>query len=247
MTILGTVDLRAFDAGVVATLAPDLVTFTLDGVARQAYAVPVTGLDSGLTQYGGRVPVAFANPEDVFQPALLPCFRVVRNDLTPAFDRQPWFQLVARGPAAGAQPVILPDGTRGYTHYQDQWRATPFDISYDVHVLGRRREDAALMLMWAMRRMKAPWWAVPVVDSLGDTRHYDAGDLGISEASELADIADRVVGHTMSFTVRAEIDLDDPGISRAFTGASALDPSDPLYSRHDLILRTHAGVDPAEW
>jgi hypothetical protein len=247
VTVIGTVDLRAFDEGVVKSLRPDLVSFEVDGATRTAYAVAVAGLDSELAAYGGRVPVHFANPEDVFQPALLPVFRVARMDMTPAFDRQPWYHQVARGPAAGAQPVILPSGERGYTHYETQWRATPFDITYDITVLGRRQEDAQRMLLHALRCCKAPWWAVPVVDSLGDTRHYDAGDLGVSDASALADIADRVIGQTMSFTVRAEIDLDDTTTARAFTGASALDPHDPLYSRHDLILRTHAGVDPADW
>jgi hypothetical protein len=247
LTVIGTVDLRAFDAGVVALLGPELVSFAVDGATRQAYAVQVAGVDSGLAVYGGRVPVHFTNPEDVFQAAIVPCFRVARLDLTPAFDRQSWYCQVARGPAPGAVEVILPSGQRGWSRYETQWRAEPYDITYDVSVLGRRREDAQRMLAHALGRCKGPWWAVPVVDSLGDTRHYDAGDLGVSEASALVDIADRVIGWTMSFTVRAEIDLTDTTTATAFTGASALDPHDPLYSRHDLILRTHMGVDPAEW
>lgn len=247
MTVIGTVDLRAFDAGVVALLRADLVSFSIDGATRQAYAVQVEGVDSQLAIYGGRVPVHFSNPEDVFQPAILPCFRIARTDMTPAFDRQPWFHQVARGPAAGATEVILPSGERGYTHYETQWRGEPYDLTYDINVLGRRREDAGRMLKHALRQCRGPWWSVPVVDSLGDTRHYDAGDLGVSDVSALADIADRVIGQTMSFTVRAEIDLTETTTARAFTGASALDPHDPLYSRHDLIVRTHVGVDQTEW
>jgi hypothetical protein len=237
LTVIGTVDLRAFDTGVVKLLGPDLVEYAVDGATRKAYAVPVPGVDSGIAIYGGRVPVHFANPEDVFQPALLPVFRVSRSDLTPAFDRQPWFHQVARGPAPGATEVILPSGERGWSHYETQWRAEPYDITYDISVLGRRREDAQLMLLHALRHCRGPWWGVPVVDSLGDTRHYDAGDLGVSDAAALADVGDRVIGQTMSFTVRAEIDLTETTTARAFTGASSLDPHDPLYSRHDAVVR----------
>ena len=247
MTILGTVGLRDFDLGVAMLLAPDTVTFPVDGATESAYAVAVPGLDTELTIYGNRVPVHFANPEDVFQPAILPVYRIARADLTPAFDRQPWYNLVAVAPAASARPVLLPDGTRGYTGYEEQWRADPWDITYDISVLGRRQEDAGRMLLHLMRCCKPPSFAVPVVDSTGDTRHYDAVDIGISEASALADVADRVVGWTMSFTVRAEIDTYDAVTGTAWTGASSLDPKDPLYSRHDLILRMHQGVDPAEW
>jgi hypothetical protein len=247
MTILGTVALRDFDRGVVMLLGPDTVTFAVDGAPQSAYAVAVAGVDSGLAEYGGRVPVHFSNPEDVFQPALLPCFRVARADLTPAMDRQPWYHQVAVAAAPGATPVLLPDGTRGYSGYEEQWRADPWDIIYDISVLGRRQEDAQRMLLHAMRRCKLPSWGVPVVDTIGDTRQYDAVDLGISDAASIADVADRVIGWTMSFTVRAEIDVYDTVTGTAFTGASSLNPSDPLYSRHDLILRTHLGVDPTEW
>lgn len=245
MTVIGTVDLRAFDKGVLMALEPDLATFTVDGEARQAYVVPVDGVDSGITNYDGKVPVWFVNPEDVYSPAYLPSIRIAQPDMTPAFDRQPWYDVVGRKAGDDAVPVTLPDGRTGYTTYESQWRATPFDLTYDVTLLGRRREDASAMLLYAMRRLKAPWFSVPVVDTLGDTRNYDAGELGISNISEIVDITDRVVGWTMSFTVRAELDLDDSMTGRTFTGASALDPSDPLYSCYDLILRTHAGL-PAE-
>lgn len=247
MTVIGTVGLRAFDLGVLNLLGPELIAVTVDGRTRQEYAVAVTGVDSGLAAYGGRVPVQWSNPEDVYQPRIVPCYRVTRNDMIPAFERQPWYEVVGRKPADDAQRVVLPDGTVGYTRYETQWRATPFDLNYEVTVIGRRREDAGKMLLWALRRMKPPWWPVAVVDSLGDTRQYDAGDLGVSDVSEIADIADRVIGNVLAFTVRAEVDLDDTSTSNAFLGASALDPHDPLYSRHDLILRTHAGVDPDEW
>ncbi len=57
-----------------------------------------------------------------------------------------------------------------------------------------------------------PWFVFKVVDSLGDVRHYDARDVSISNVSELVDIADRMVGYTISFTARAEIDIYDERI-----------------------------------
>jgi hypothetical protein len=247
MTIIGTVQLRDFDRGVVRLLGPDEVTYSVDGAARKAFAVAVPGVDTEIAIYGGRVPVQFVNPEDVYQPAIVPCYRVARTSVSPAFNRQPWYTQAAIAAAPGAREVILPSGDRGYSGYEEQWRATPFDVQYDLTVLGRRQEDALRMLLHALRCCKPPSWPVAVVDSIGDTRQYDAVDLGVDDVSAVADVADRVVGWTMSFTVWAEFDLDDTVTGTAFTGASSLDPHDPLYSRHDLILRTHVGVDPTDW
>lgn len=244
---------------------PELVTYTQDGASRACYAVRVAGLDTELPHLGGRVPVEFGYPEDPLQWSLLPKFRVVRNDMTPAFERSPYFLYVGRAPAASARAVTLPTGESGYTRYETQWRATPFDIMYDLTVMGRRQEDAQKMLLHVLRNFKAPWFSVSVVDSLGDVREYDAGEISVGSVSDLADIADRTIGWTISFTVRAELDLDDTFEEPAFTGVGglpALNPGDtpvpgvvylpngqidPLYSRYALIVRTHVGIDPATW
>ena len=82
------------------------------------------------------------------------------------------------------------------------------------------------MLHYALRHFLPPSFIFKVIDSLGDVREYDALEVGISETSELADIADRTVGWTISFTVRAEIDLHDPVI---LPGVQALDVT---YARY---------------
>ena len=46
-----------------------------------------------------------------------------------------------------------------------------------------------------------------IYDSKGDLRQYDAGEVSVSDASELADLADRTIGWVISFEVRGEIDL----------------------------------------
>jgi len=66
------------------------------------------------------------------------------------------------------------------------------------------------MVMYALRHFIPPSFIFKVIDSLGDVREYDALEVSVSETSELADIADRTVAWTISFTVRAAIDLHDP-------------------------------------
>ena len=226
MTIIGTVELRDWDRGVPLTLDAEVVTYTVDGDERSIYAVRVPGIDSGLHHLDGRVPLLFYTPEDSYQDFVLPCLSVKRNDMTPAFDRHPWYTWVGRGPAKGAKEVVLPDGRRGYDRYESQWRATQFDMTYDVQVMARQQQESNLMLQYVLRRFLPPSFIFKVVDSIGDVREYDAVDVSISETSELSDIADRMVGWTISFTVRAEIDLHDPVESPAVLGM------DVTYARY---------------
>lgn len=210
MTVLGTLSLRDWDAGVPLTLGAEVATFVVDGDTRRINVVRIPGVNSNLPNLDGRVPVMFYTPEDPYQDFVLPCVMFKRNDMTPAFDRHPWYQWVARAPAKGAREVVLPDGRRGYDRYENQWRATQFDITYDVQIMARKQDESNLMWHYVMRHFLPPSFIFKVVDSLGDVREYDAVELSISETSELADIADRTVGWTISFTVRAEIDLHDP-------------------------------------
>ena len=209
MTIIGTLSIRDWDAGVPLTLGAEVATYTVDGDERELNVVRVPGVNSGLTHLDNRIPVVFFDPEDSYQDFLLPCYVVKINDMTPAFDRQPWYQWVARGPAKDATAITLPDGTVGYDKYENQWRPTPFDIGYDVQVMGRRRQETNLMVEYALRHFLPPSFIFKVIDSLGDVREYDAVEVSVSESSELADIADRTIAWTISFTVRAAIDLHD--------------------------------------
>lgn len=209
MTIFGTLSIRDWDRGCYLTLETEVVMYTVDGAQRGQHVIDVPGLDSGLTQFDGKVPVFFDSPEDVYQNFVLPCVVFKQNDMTPAFDRQPWYTWLGRAPAKGATEITLPDGTKGYDRYENQWRATPFDISYDCTLMTRRKQEANLVLMYALRRFIPPWFIFKVIDNLGDVREYDAGDMSISNVSELVDIAERMAGWTISFTVRGEIDIHD--------------------------------------
>lgn len=209
MTVLGTLSIRDWDEGVWRTLGGEKTSYAVDGDTREIYTVAVPGVRSGLTHLNDRVPLHFSTPEEVYQPFLLPCYVAKLNDMTPAWERHPVYQWVGRGPAKGARKVVLPDGTEGYDRYENQWRAEQFDMSYEVQVLARRYQEGLLMLQYALRHFKPPWFAFTVIDSLGDVREYDAGEVSVSNASELADIADRTAAWTITFQVRAEIDLDD--------------------------------------
>ena len=221
MTVIGTVNLRDWDEGVMKTLGAEIANYDVDGETRAIYACDVPYLESGFSDIDDKVPCQFQDPEDVYQPFHLPCFQFRENDMTPAFDRQPWYTWVARGPSKDAIKITLDDGTVGYSKYDNQWRATPFDITYECLVLARRRQEALLMLHYALRHFIPPWFIFKVVDSMGDVREYDAGELTISNTSELADIAERTVSYSISFTVRAEVDIHDDRVYPAVVAVNA--------------------------
>lgn len=256
-SIIGTLSFRDWDRGVFETLGAEIAQYSVDGRDRNIYALRIPGVDSGLEEIDGMVPMKFSNPEDSFSKYRLPVILVRRNDMQPAFDRKPWYGISARAPAPGATPITLPNGKSGYNKYRQQWRAVPWNINYDVVVMGRLQNETDLMLIYALRHLKPPGFVFKVIDSKGDVREYDAQEVSVSGASELADIADRTIAWSIAFTALGEVDLEDSQDHVAFTGASALtdaqkialgiDPDDPLYSRVDLILRTHMGVDPAKW
>ena len=230
MTILGTLDLRDWDTGAMITLGGEIVSYVVDGETRQLYAADVNGLDSGVPLLDNKVPLFFATPEDVYQEYVLPNFTFRRSDMTPAFDRQPWYQWVARAPAPGANKITLEDGTEGYDSYVNQFRATPFDITYECIIAARREQESQLMLMYALKHFLPPSFIFKVFDSLGDLRHYDALGVIASNTSELIDMADRTIGWTIAFTVRAEIDLhadrEYPAMTEFIATYSQYNPDD---------------------
>ena len=226
MSVIGTLQLRDFDQGVVTTLGAEQVSYDVDGDARLMNVVDVSGVTTSFSDWDEKVPVYFSAPEDVYQQFKLPNFSIRRNDLSVAFDRKPWWGVAARGPADGASEVLR-GGVRGYDSYTTQWRGCPFDISYDIQIFARRQPTALKMLNHTLRNMRPPWFSLIVVDSKSEIRNYDAGDINISTSSELADMSDRTLGFTISFTVRGELDLVDDSTFNA-----ALD-FDTNYQNYD--------------
>ena len=215
MTILGTLSIRDWDLGCFLTLGAELITYTIDGGVRGQYVVDIPTINTGMDRFQNKIPVFFDTPEDPYQDYILPSFIFKQNSLTPAFYRQPYAGTVARGPSHDAIPITLPTGETGWSKYETQRRGDPYDISYDLNIYARRGQVKNLMIGYVMRVMRIPWFEFKVIDSIGDVRYYDAGEISISNTSELADIADRTQSYTFSFTVRAEIDTFDDAVSTA--------------------------------
>jgi len=209
MGVISTVGLKDFDRGMILSLGSQLIDLQIDGDTRQAYVLKVNGLETNLEFYAPYVPVFFTTPEDVFQPYRLPCVVIRRNDLTPAFDRSPYYGY-QRTSAPTAQKVMIPTNSGMLTGYNKYVRAelpTPFDIAYDIQMYARTQNTAIPLLMKLLQVCRPPFFSVAVFDSVGDKRQYDAGEVSVSNGSELSDIADRTISYTISFSIRGELDL----------------------------------------
>lgn len=194
----------------IESLGAELISFEIDGATRQAYAITVDGLTTTVPYYAPKVPIFFSTPEDVFQPYKLPCVVIRRNDLVPAYDRAPYYGY-QRVPAPDAKLVKVNIGGKiveGYNKYVTRVLPTPFNISYDVQVYARTQNTGIPLLTRVLQSCRPPYFSVEVFDSLGERRLYDAGEVAVSSASELADIADRTISWTISFDVRGELDLE---------------------------------------
>lgn len=235
--VFGVVCLQDFDRGVVTSAGGQLVDVEVDGDVRKMYALECPGLreypdranmPEELRQIpflpDGFVPVFFAHPEEVFQHYILPCVVVRRSSITPNFERAPWWGF-QRAPSPDANQVHVKIGfnefVSGYDKYCVKWNPIPFDIGYEVHVLGRLQLDALPLLKCVLKRFRPPWWSIEVFDDQQCRRLYDAGDLGISDISELVDVEDRTIGFSLSFTLRGELDLDDAVEYKNEEGATA--------------------------
>lgn len=214
MGAIATVSLRDFDQGMIESLGAKLISFTIDGATRQAYALSIDGLRPNLEYYGQHVPVFFSTPEDVFQPFRYPCVVVRRNDLRAAFERSPFYGS-QRVPAPDAKPVAIAAGNgvlRGYSKYVTAVLPVPFDIGYDLQLYARTQATGLVLLKRILQTCRPPFFSVAIRDSLGDRRLYDAGEVTIASNNELSDVADRTIAWTISFDIRGELDLQDQQI-----------------------------------
>lgn len=233
------IGLTDFDRGVVVTLGGELVDVEVDGDIRQMYALQCPGLRELPDQANmpedlrqipylpdGYVPIFFAHPEAVFQNYILPCVVVRRTNLSPNFERAPWFGY-QRVPALDANPVAVrigpggQDFVHGFDKYVSRWNPVPFDIGYEVQVLARLQLDAVPLLTCVLRRTRPPWFSVAVFDDGGCRRLYDSGPVEVTDISELVDVADRTIGWTISFDVRGELDLHDSAVYENTPGTDA--------------------------
>jgi len=215
----GSVDLRSFDLGVVLTLGGKV--HVVDGVS--GYGVSVPGVDPppGFPA----VPITFGDADDAFVNYLLPSIVVVREDVAPAMFRWHPGKEQYRVPAVGSEfrTITGPGGQvkEGYTAYEAMPQAVPYDLSYSIHALHQRRglrarQSGQALLMYLLHVCQ-PYFTVFVTDTIGDRRIYFATAESLGSRDEVIDVADRTIGGTLSVTVEAELDLNDPHVLTSVT------------------------------
>lgn len=216
----GSVGLRNFDEGVVETLKPEI----LEGnyyLTKVPHVYPPPGSPG--------IPIIFSHPEDLFERYKLPVVVIRRDDISPALSRWHPGMETYRAPAVNAVPleVMLADSTvlRGYSRYEVQQQAVPFDITYTVSILARHRgfgkgspgttgegspRNQVNQLFDYVLRIYQPYSHVRVRDSLGDDRSYAVFMESTSHLDEVAEVTERVIGFALTIRVEAELDLRDP-------------------------------------
>jgi len=218
----GTVGIKDIDRGVMETFGGVLVDMEIDGDVRQAYAVKVDGLieypdEEGFTEElrplpaypAGMVPVFFMNPEEVFQPFILPCVVIRRSDFTPNYSRAPWYGPTTV-PACDAKLVSIKYGNQiltGYDKHVTKDPPVPFDMAYEVQTMARLMNDEVILLTQMLRVAKPPYFTTYIRDSNGQELVATSGPVAVSDTSELADVSDRTLSHMISFDVWACLDL----------------------------------------
>jgi hypothetical protein len=208
----GSVFLRDYDVGLARTLGAELIEIELDGEMVQTYGLRLEGV-TGPELTHGLIPVQMSDPEDAYTAHLLPQIVVSRGSVTPSMANR-WNpggrEYLTR--SAAAKTVVADDGRTGPSQVEIKRYALPFDISYDVHLRARLRAQADRMLQHVGRIFWA-YGQIFLIDSEGDQRGYYAFVDSYENLSEIADVADRLQGHTVSLRVEAELDFEEPFVA----------------------------------
>lgn len=223
----GDVWIEDFDRGMLETIGGIIMG--------NDYFVPVEGVNYGYFPDDYRetdlrnepmpgVIVIFATPDDRVQAFTLPCVVVRRESVDPAEQRWPSHNLKYQAPAPGAAPVTVQYGGRtiqGWSSYEEQVGAWPYDITYMISVLAQGRNctrEAQRMLRHIMRIFPPKAGnGVFVKDTLGAERSYETFSEGPVDLKEALDIVDRQAGFSMNIRVQAELDLNDPYFTTSVT------------------------------
>lgn len=204
----GQVFIEDFDIGLAETIGCELVSVMVDGEEAQVYGLRVDGV-TGPDEYQGLIPVFMSDPEDAFEANLLPQIVISRGSITPAMSRWQPGGREYMVPAHGAEEVTSSGGRKGPSLVEIKAWSWPFDISYDVHLRGRLRSQADRLLR-AVGKILWAYGQISVRDTEGDVRGYYAFSDSIENLSEISNVAQRMMGHTISVRVEAELDFLDP-------------------------------------
>lgn len=205
----GRVFLENFDVGMATTLGAELIDQERDGEIAKVYAVRIDGV-TGPDSYQGLVPVIMSDPEDAYEEHLLPQIVISRGsvvqDRANRWHPGGWEYQVA---SATSESVAGPGGRLMPNRVEKKWWTMPYEISYDIHLRGRARYQADMMLGHVGLYFH-PTGQVFLLDSEGEQRGYYAFQESIDNLSEIADVADRLHGHTLSLRVEGELDFSAP-------------------------------------
>jgi len=205
---IGTVFIEDFDIGLVTTFGSVLKTIVLDDEEVQDYAVQIPGVH-GPDEYDGLIPVIFQEPEDVYQTGFIPHVAISRSAITPAMQRWHPVGKAYQVAAKVAQQVTAQNGEVGPSLNELKGYALPFDITYDMHLRARLRQQANLMLKY-MGRFIWAYGNIYFTDNEGNERGYTAYMESIDNLDELVEFSDRTLGFTMSVRIEGELDFSDP-------------------------------------
>ena len=127
--IVGYVDIRSFDQGVMTTLNAIYGGQAVNSIPAPCYSLAIP-MPDGTTRY---VPAYFDGPEPIYQQKVMPFVTVHREDPVLAMHR--WMgvgQLEYRAGVSGTQASVSgSDGIIcGFSSYQSQIQAFPYDIGY---------------------------------------------------------------------------------------------------------------------
>ncbi len=233
----GFVDLRAFDEGVVETLGATIdleqqnYFLKLDPVETVGFD-PIVGSPFHKGAVAPRpglpgIPITFSYPEEVFENYSIPVLWVERVGFDPAMQRWHPGMLQYRTSGRGALPSrYAPESTSidrsGFDRVEQIDQAVPFDISYSLNVVTRNRgaggnSQGGNRLLRHVLGIYPPYCAVWLKDSIGDVRSYEAFMEGVSPLDDVAEVADRVIGFSVSLRIEGELDLTDPVIRNTVT------------------------------
>lgn len=215
----GDVWISDFDLGVIRTIGAQKIDddwwVHVDGISPPPY--PYDYRDEDLR---GKpmpdIPVIWGAPDDRFQSYVLPCIVIRRDSVDPASERWPSVHLKYR--AGIGDPVSTTWGRLevegGYEEYEEQYGSYPYNLMYMISTLtagGAAESNAQRMIKHVMRAFPPQGFTrVPVIDTLGDERTYDATAEGPTDLKDSLDIVDRQGGFALNLTVYGELDLNDP-------------------------------------
>lgn len=208
MPRIGQVFLEDYDVGIARTIGGELIDIERDGETVQKYAVKIDGV-TGPPYTQELVPIDMADSEDAFSDQLLPQIVIARGSIIPQMERWQPGGHAYHCPAPASQTVTLPSGLQGPSMLEFKALAFPFEITYDIHLRGRVRLQADRLL----RHMGKFFWAygqVYVKDSEGCERGYYTFVDSYEQLAELDKVSERVMGHTISMRVEAELDFYQP-------------------------------------